>query len=83
MVVTYFHDYKLDKRKKVRVDLNKVIEIRKQQIALFEKTFIKPLKSDIENTKSFLKGNLSKEEYLDKSEKLNNYIQKWMEIIKK
>jgi len=61
-------------KKEVREKLNSIIELKKKQIKIIEKGYIKPQKDNISLIKQCLKGEISIERVIKHSEAVNKHL---------
>lgn len=76
----YLRDIPIQKRKKVRASFLKIIENRKEQINLLNKSLINPLKYDTKLIKSFLKNEVEIERVLHHLDKTKKQIKGMLKV---
>lgn len=69
-------------KRKLREILDSVDEKRKQQIAVYEKNFIQPLKQLIELSKKVRKNEISLDQYVHASNKWHEHMEQWKVLFK-
>jgi len=70
----FYANFSIKEKRELREKLEHICELKKRQIELFEKNFIKPLKEQIQLTEKVKKNEISIERYL----KLNMKWSEWL-----
>jgi len=78
-MIKYYKNLPIKKRRELRTALNQNIELTKEEIAIFEKNLIKPLKDMLNLIDDVIKNKIPIEEYIEKRLKLNKHIKKYFE----
>ena len=77
----FYNDLTMAQRKVLRAQLDKVVVLKKQQLDLFEKAFIKPLRKQILLAHEVRTNEVSLEHFLKESERWSKWLKTMMRTV--
>jgi len=72
----FYDQLRLEKKRKIRELMLRIIQIRKEQIETIERAFIHPLKNNINSIQRALKSEIPLKHYISDSLNINKYLKK-------
>jgi hypothetical protein len=79
---TFYRSVEPSKRKELRLHIEKVIKLRKEQREIFERTLIAPLTNNIRTAEKVLRNEIPIEHYVKDTQGLDIYLKKWFGVMK-
>lgn len=74
----FYQNLTIEQKKKLRGQLEAVVENKKKQLELFENNFIRPLKEQIRLAEKVRKNEVSLQQYVALNEKWSKWLQTFM-----
>lgn len=79
----YYKDLTVEQKRKLRSHLEHTVELKKKQLDIFEKNFIKPIKEQIKLVEQVKKNEIPFEHYIRRNQEWSKWLIKFMSGVSK
>lgn len=79
----FYSQLSVEEKRELRKKLERVCELKKQQLEIFERNFIKPLKEQVKLAEQVRKSEISIEQYLKLNKKWSEWLLQVLNKVKK